>query len=379
MLHLSTFISLVLIAPLAAAVIPAFGQCGGIGYTGDTECSTGLICTRISDDYYQCQRPGPTLTPSPTPTISLPVITPTPPGSLDVRLKAHGLKFWGVWANNSCLNNASCTLIMRSQYGAITPDNDLKWDTTEPSRGQLNFTGADVLVNWAVSNHKLVNGYALVWHSQLPNWVSSISDSTTLTLVIQNHIANVAGRYKGNIYSWVVVNEVLNEDGTLRSSIFSDVLGESFIPIAFRAARAADPAAKLYINDYNLDFVNTKVQSIIGLVNRINANGILIDGIGTETHLYAGIGGTSRVQAALTALASATVKEISITELDIERAASDDYVTVVKACLNTPKCASINNFCVSDADSWRPNFRPCLFDFDYQPKPAFNAILSALV
>ncbi|KAF8648176.1 hypothetical protein AX16_006372 [Volvariella volvacea WC 439] len=371
MLKLSALISLALIAPLAVATVPVFGQCGGVGYTGNTECDAGLICARINDYYYHT-----TLPTSTSPTITLPVITPTLTGGLDARFKAQGKKFWGVWVNNSCLSNANCVAIVRSEYGAITPDNALKWDATEPSRGQFNFAGADVLVNWAISNGKLVNGYALVWHSQLPSWVSSISDSTTLTSVVQNHIANVAGRYKGKIYSWVVVNEVLNEDGSLRASIFSRVLGENFIPIAFRAARAADPSAKLYINDYNLDSNNAKVRSIIALVNRINAGGAIIDGIGTETHLSAG--GAGGIQAALTALASASVSEIAITELDIAGAASNDYLTVTKACLNTPKCVSITNFCVGDADSWRSNTVPCLFDFGYKPKPVYSTVLAAL-
>ncbi|KAI5804318.1 glycosyl hydrolase family 10 protein [Geopyxis carbonaria] len=309
---------------------------------------------------------------------------------LDVKMKAKGKKYYGSIADPNTLSDSNVKTILTADFGMITPENSMKWDATEPSRGSFTFTNADTTANFATSNNRQLRGHTLVWHSQLPSWVSAITDKSTLTSVIQNHVTTLMSRYKGKIYAWDVVNEIFADDGSFRTSVFYNLLGESFVDIAFTAARAADPAAKLYINDYNLDGPGAKVDALLALVSRLKSRGVPIDGIGTQAHLILGqVGG---VQTQLQRLAD-TGLEVAITELDI-RIPKDvtaaklaqqqtDYNTVTKACLNVSGCVGITVWGVSDKNSWVdstfPTYdSPLLWDDNFVRKSAYTGVDAAL-
>ncbi|KAK2043987.1 family 10 glycosyl hydrolase [Colletotrichum somersetense] len=301
-----------------------------------------------------------------------------PSSSVHLLFQDYGKIYFGASTDNGILQQGRTAEIIARNFGQVTPEYSMKWDAVEPVRGSFDFGNSDYLVSWAQENGgKVIRGHTLLWWRSLPDWVSEIKDPATLTEVIETHIGTVVGRYRGMVRSWDVVNEPFNDDGTLRSTPFSDVLGEDYIGIAFRAARAADPYAKLYINEYNLDVEWwDKVTSVVAKVNQWIDEGIPIDGIGSQTHLVPGMAGD--IQGALKTLASSSVSEVAITELDIDTAPPEDYATVVAACINVPKCVGITVWGISDKDSWKAEKQPLLYDVNYKPKPAYKSIISML-
>lgn len=123
--------------------------------------------------------------------------------SADALMKAKGKLYFGTCADQGRLGNAQNAKTLQANFGQVTPENSMKWDATEASRGTFNFAGADFLVDWAVTNNKTIRGHTLCWYSQLPGWVSNIRDKATLTSVLQNHVTTLMTRYKGKVRAWV--------------------------------------------------------------------------------------------------------------------------------------------------------------------------------
>src|ERR1700722_9569900 len=148
--------------------------------------------------------------------------------------------------------------IVAQQFSTISPENVLKWEAVHPSPDKFNFADADQYVAFGQKNHMFIIGHNLIWHNQTPRWVfrddkgNPISRDALIERM-HKHIATVVGRYKGKIGGWDVVNEALNEDGTLRNSPWKKIIGEDYLLKAYQYAHEADPAAQLYYNDYSLE------------------------------------------------------------------------------------------------------------------------------
>lgn len=298
-------------------------------------------------------------------------------GSLGAAAAGSG-RYFGTAVAAGRLGDSTYSTILDREFNMITPENEMKWDTTEPSRGNFNFGPADQIVSHATAHGQKMRGHTLVWHSQLPGWVSNLS-ATDLQTAMDNHITQEMTHFKGKIYAWDVVNEAFADGGSgqHRSSPFQDKLGNGFIEHAFRTARTADPTAKLCYNDYNIEnWTDAKTQGVYNMVKDFKARGVPIDCVGLQSH-FGTSGPPASFQTTLTNFAALGV-DVQITELDIAQASSTNYANTVNACTHVTRCTGITVWGIRDSDSWRSTDNPLLFDTNGNPKPAYTATLNAL-
>jgi endo-1,4-beta-xylanase len=311
--------------------------------------------------------------------------------------------------------------IVKAQFNTISPENILKWEVVHPKLDTYDFSAADKYVAFGEKNHMYIVGHTLVWHDQTPKWVfedekgNPVSRDVLLTRM-REHIQTVVGRYKGRINSWDVVNEALNDDGTLRESPWMKIIGEDYIAKAFHFAHEADPAAQLNYNDYNLEN-EARLKGALELLRKLQAQGVPVTSVGIQGHWHIDSPSNEQVDAAITALGKLGVK-VMITELDIDVLPHATYNQGADVTLNVEAQAKLNPYkdglpdsmqqalakryadlftvflkhrgtltrvtfwCVTDADSWLNNWPvlgrtsyPLLFDRMGQPKPAFDAVI----
>jgi endo-1,4-beta-xylanase len=313
------------------------------------------------------------------------------PGTpLKTLAQAAGGRYFGSDMTGNLLSQSTVTQLQSQQFNMVTPGNEMKWDTTEPSNGTFNFGPGDQIVSYAQANGERVRCHNLVWQSQLPSWVSSLPASQ-VQAAMETHITTEAAHYKGNCYAWDVVNEPFNSDGSFVADPFYNAMGSGYIADALRTAHAADPNAKLYLNDYNIEGENAKSNAMFSLAQSLLAQGVPLNGIGFESHFILGQV-PSDMQANMQRFANLGL-DVAVTELDdritlpatsanLQQQATD-FSTVVKDCLGVSRCVGVTQWAVGDADSWVPGTfsgqgAATMFDQNYNPKPAFSAVQNTL-
>jgi endo-1,4-beta-xylanase len=274
----------------------------------------------------------------------------------------------------------------------------------------------DKLVAYAQKNNMKVNAHTLIWHSQLPAFVRSIKDADSIKQFFTNHINTVAAHYDGKVFSWDVVNEALEEDGSLRKSVFLQKLGEDYIVEAFRLAQKASPHSELYYNDYNIEQPRKRAGAI-ALIKKIQAAGVRIDGVGIQGHWRAYNIPFKDIEESIREFSALGIK-VMFTELDlgvlpnpwdsdaadvnkkaeynvkmnpypaglpdsIQSKLSKGYKDLFTLFLKYKgKIGRVTFWGVNDGQSWLNNWPiqgrtnyPLLFDREFKAKPAFYSVI----
>ncbi len=321
--------------------------------------------------------------------------------------------------------NALEAALVKQHFNSATPENDMKWERIHPRADAglagYNFEASDKYVEFGEKNGMFIVGHCLVWHSQTPRWVFQGDDGKPLDREgllarMRDHILTVVGRYKGRIHGWDVVNEALNEDGTLRKSQWHNIIGEDYIAQAFKFAAEADPKAELYYNDYNLEY-EEKRKGAVELVKKLLQQGVKATAIGTQSHHKIDRPSIQQIEDTLKDFKGLGVK-VAVTELDVDvlpavtRQPTADISARAEATANSnPYTAGLTDemqktlarrygdifavylkyqglltrvtfWGVTDRYSWLNNFpaggrtnHPLLFDRENKPKAAFDAVI----
>jgi len=348
-----------------------------------------------------------------TAAVRRPAVSPRhvdPPGTLRGLAELIGLRI-GTAVIPFDLNTPAYNAVLAEQFSVVTPGNAMKWGSVEPTKGVFDWSDADTLVGFAEQHDQLVRGHTLLWHNQLPDWLTTgvangtISSSALMGL-LEQHIFTEVGRYRGRIWQWDVANEFFtdaNPSGINPNDFWVSNLGPDIIGQAFRWAHEADPHALLFYNDYNIageDGTSAKSDAVFAWLRQMLDQGVPIDGVGNQGHLDTqfGFSGTRMTQD-LQRYASLGLK-VAITEADVRTfvdgpatqvptdnlaafAQPYEFGQMIKAALAVPECISFTVWGFGDADSWVPGFftgegYATIYDVKLQPKLAFFELMQEL-
>ncbi len=304
-------------------------------------------------------------------------------------------------------------LVLR-QAAIIVPENDMKWqDINRGGPGEDDYSGADTIAGFAVEGGLALRGHNLLWYFRTPGWYFDLPGREAQEKTVVDRIRTLAGRYRGLVHSWDVVNEPIEpKDGRadgLRKAVFLETIGPEYLDLAYRVAHEADPDARLVVNEYDIEFDTPENEArrttLLRLLERMRRAGTPVDAVGIQGHLT-GVGGppfsAERLRRFLREIADMGLT-IQITELDVtdenapaekgerDRLIADAYRRFLDAALDEPAVKLVLTWGLSDRYSWIVRHetneaswrkdglpsRPLPFDADLSPKPSFAAIAQA--
>ncbi|GCE30056.1 beta-xylanase [Dictyobacter alpinus] len=286
--------------------------------------------------------------------------------------------------------------ILGREFDLLVAENVMKMDVMHTNIDTFDFSQSDELVSFAKQHSMQIEGANLIWSNQVPAWITNGGyNRDELLGIMKDYILNVVGHYKGQVKSWVVVNEPLDTNEANQKSIWESVIGPQYIDYAFRWAHEADPQAKLYINEFDTELINEKSNSYYALIQGLLQRKVPINGVGFEGHLDVAIQYPyDQLVSNLNRFADLDL-QVQITEADIKLQNSPDplpekfkqqaslYADIIHACQEVKQCSGVVLWGFTDRYTWIPNFthhpdQPLIFNAQYQPKPAYNAIKEAL-
>ena len=290
------------------------------------------------------------------------------------------------------------------EFNMVEPENVMKWGAIRPARDAFNFGPGDSVVSFARAHGMKVRGHCLAWGKYNPAWLSKGRFTPAqLSELLREHITKVVRHYAGQVFAWDVVNEAFDARGRMEHSVWYDSpgvglegKGTAYIERAFRWARAADPKALLFYNDYDAEGLNAKSDAVYAMVKDFKSRGVPIDGVGLQMHIFnlstKDVADLEANMARLTALGV----QVHITEMDVGlpldaggRLANqsdltkqaDIYRFAANVCLRHPRCTAFQTWGFTDKYTWIPAYtkgaegKPLLFDDVYAAKPSYEALL----
>jgi endo-1,4-beta-xylanase len=325
--------------------------------------------------------------------------SPTP--TLAQTAAHHNIRI-GAAADSPYLSDCSYSAILGSEFSQLQAENEMKFSLIHPLSNSYDFSGGDTLASFAQEHNMAVRGHTLVWHNQVPSWVTNGNyNSMQLASILQDHITTVMGHYAGKVYAWDVVNEAFNSDGSLRSTIWYDqpgigfaFMGTKYIEQALTWGHSADSTALLFYNDYGAEIMNTKSDAIYAMAQDFKSRNVPLDGIGFQLHIDLSFDDPNTLNSLASNLQrfAALGLIVHITELDIRLSDSSGasfnaqaklYGEIAAICVQQPACKLFQTWGLTDKHSWIPSFFPgqgwaLLWDANYQKKPAYSNVLNAL-